>query len=100
MNINCVDPRGRTSVMIAIDNENIEMLDLLLKHGLDTADAIKHAVMEQNVAAVELLLNTDSANRRNAVSDTFVINCTLFAHCSSYSLNRKPADSDILHEKL
>ena len=32
INIGCVDPLGRSALLIAIDNENMEMVDLLLEH--------------------------------------------------------------------
>jgi ankyrin repeat protein len=30
LNVNCVDPLGRTALLISIENENIEMIELLL----------------------------------------------------------------------
>ena len=30
LNINCCDPLGRSALLMAIDNENLEMVDLLL----------------------------------------------------------------------
>ena len=39
LNINCCDPLGRSALLMAIDNENLEMVDLLLDNkvrlGLD-----------------------------------------------------------------
>ena len=32
INIDCVDPLGRTALLMAIDNENMEMLELLLEN--------------------------------------------------------------------
>ena len=32
INMNCVDPLGRTAMLMAIDNENMEMLELLLEN--------------------------------------------------------------------
>ena len=32
LNINCMDPLGRTALLMAIDNENMEMLELLLEN--------------------------------------------------------------------
>lgn len=42
--------------MIAIDNENIEMIALLVSARVELGDALLHAINEQNVDAVELLL--------------------------------------------
>ena len=30
LNINCTDPLGRSALLMAIDNENLEMVELLL----------------------------------------------------------------------
>ena len=32
LNINCCDPLGRSALLMAIDNENLEMVDLLLEN--------------------------------------------------------------------
>ena len=32
INIDCVDPLGRTALLMGIDNENLEMVELLLDH--------------------------------------------------------------------
>ena len=57
ININCVDPLGRTALLIAIENENIEMIELLLANRIEVGDALLHAINEENVEAVELILN-------------------------------------------
>lgn len=56
LNINCVDPLGRTALLISIENENIEMMQLLLSYNVELGDALLHAISEENVEAVELLL--------------------------------------------
>ncbi|XP_064607916.1 transient receptor potential-gamma protein-like [Liolophura sinensis] len=56
ININCVDPLGRTALLIAIENENVEMIELLLSHNVEIGDALLHAINEENVEAVELIL--------------------------------------------
>lgn len=56
-NINCVDPLGRTALLIAIENENIEMIELLLDNNIETGDAILYAIGEENVEAVEIIIN-------------------------------------------
>ncbi|KAL3880335.1 hypothetical protein ACJMK2_032583 [Sinanodonta woodiana] len=63
LNINCVDPLGRTALLIAIENENIEMIELLLSHNIEIGDALLHAIEEENVEAVELILNHELANK-------------------------------------
>ncbi|KAK2704154.1 transient receptor potential-gamma protein-like isoform X2 [Artemia franciscana] len=57
IDINCVDPLGRSALLIAIDNENFEMIELLLKFQVETKDALLHAISEEYVEAVELLLD-------------------------------------------
>jgi transient-receptor-potential-like protein len=54
--INCVDSLGRGSLTIAIDQENLEMVELLVVMGVDTKDALLHAINVEFVEAVELLL--------------------------------------------
>jgi len=56
LNINCVDPLGRTALRIAIENENIDIIDALLRFGAELGDALLHAISEDNVEAVELIL--------------------------------------------
>ncbi|CAI4230702.1 unnamed protein product [Auanema sp. JU1783] len=55
--INCVDPLGRNALLIAIENENIEMIELLLDNNIETGDAILYAIGEENVEAVEILVH-------------------------------------------
>lgn len=56
LNINCVDPLGRTALLIAIENENIEMIEVLLDNNCETGDALLYAINEENVEAVEIIL--------------------------------------------
>ncbi|XP_045125092.1 transient receptor potential-gamma protein-like isoform X16 [Portunus trituberculatus] len=56
ININCVDPLGRSALLMAIDNENLEMVELLIKFKVETKDALLHAISEEYVEAVEVLL--------------------------------------------
>ncbi|XP_026168571.1 short transient receptor potential channel 4b [Mastacembelus armatus] len=57
ININCIDPLGRTALLIAIENENLEIIDLLLSYNVHVGDALLHAIRKEVVGAVELLLN-------------------------------------------
>lgn len=56
-NINAVDPLGRSALYIAIEYENIEMIETLLEFHVDVGEALLHAINEEFVEAVELLLN-------------------------------------------
>ena len=51
-----MDPLGRRALTLAIDNENLEMVELLVIMGVDTKDALLHAINAEFVEAVELLL--------------------------------------------
>lgn len=63
ININCVDPMGRSALLMAIDNENLEMVSLLISYNVDTKDALLHAISEEFVEAVEMLLDHEDCNR-------------------------------------
>lgn len=56
MDVNCWDPLGRSALIVAIDNENLEMVELLVIMGVATKDALLHAINKEFVEAVELLL--------------------------------------------
>lgn len=61
ISINCVDPLGRSALLMAIDNENLEMVELLIEHKVDTKDALLHAISEEFVEAVEVLLEHEES---------------------------------------
>ena len=54
--INCMDPLGRTALSIAIINENPELMEILLENGILTYDSLLLAIDEEYVEGVELLL--------------------------------------------
>ncbi|XP_013773346.1 transient-receptor-potential-like protein isoform X1 [Limulus polyphemus] len=56
LDANCIDPLGRSAMLMAIDNENLDMLELLVIEGVQTNDALLHAINVEYVEAVELLL--------------------------------------------
>lgn len=56
MDINCVDPLGRGALLMAIEAEQLAMVELLIVMGVKTADALLHAIDREFVEAVELLL--------------------------------------------
>lgn len=57
LDINCCDPLARNALIIAIDNENLEMVKILVEAHINIKDAILYAIDENFVEAVELLLN-------------------------------------------
>lgn len=56
IDINCVDSLGRGALSIAIDAENLEMVELLVIMSVETKDALLQAINAEFVEAVELLL--------------------------------------------
>lgn len=54
--INCMDPLGRTGLIIAIENENLQMMQFLIESGIEPKDAILVAIREDYVEGVECLL--------------------------------------------
>uniref|UniRef100_A0A673HZJ6 Short transient receptor potential channel 4-like n=1 Tax=Sinocyclocheilus rhinocerous TaxID=307959 RepID=A0A673HZJ6_9TELE len=47
ININCIDPLGRTALLIAIENENLEIIELLLSFNVYVGDALLHAIRKE-----------------------------------------------------
>lgn len=62
LNINCVDPLQRSALIAAIENENIELIQLLLESGIQVKDALLHAIKEEYIEAVETLLQWEEEN--------------------------------------
>lgn len=56
IDVNCVDSLGRGAINLAIENENLEMVELLIVMGVRPRDALLHAINAEFVEAVELLL--------------------------------------------
>ncbi|XP_050543532.1 transient-receptor-potential-like protein isoform X2 [Daktulosphaira vitifoliae] len=56
LDINCMDSFGRGAINLAIDSENLEMLEMLVVMGVSPKDTLLHAINAEFVEAVELLL--------------------------------------------
>ncbi|XP_077268928.1 LOW QUALITY PROTEIN: transient receptor potential-like [Temnothorax americanus] len=56
LDTNCVDSLGRSALTLAIEAENLEMVELLVVMEVETKDALLHAIDQEFVEAVELLL--------------------------------------------
>lgn len=56
LNVNCVDSLGRGALTLAIDGENLEMVELLVIMQVETKDALLLSINAEFVEAVELLL--------------------------------------------
>lgn len=69
ININCIDPLGRTALLIGIENENLEIIELLLSFNVYVGDALLHAIRKEVVGAVELLLNHKKPSGEKQVSN-------------------------------
>ncbi|CAH1778072.1 unnamed protein product [Owenia fusiformis] len=64
VNINCTNILGRSAIQIAVDNENIEIVELLLKQdGVKIGDALLYAIREGVYRIVEMLINHPSISR-------------------------------------
>lgn len=55
-NVNCVDPLNRSALIASIENENIDLIKILLEYNIEVNDALLHAISEEYVEGVELLL--------------------------------------------
>ncbi|VDK81514.1 unnamed protein product [Dibothriocephalus latus] len=61
LNVNCVDTMGRGVLRIAIEAEHIELLQMLLGYEqIELRDSLLHAINEEDVQAVELILQAQS----------------------------------------
>uniref|UniRef100_A0A094ZN20 Transient-receptor-potential-like protein n=1 Tax=Schistosoma haematobium TaxID=6185 RepID=A0A094ZN20_SCHHA len=61
LNLNCTDTLGRDVLRIAIENEHMELLQFLVAlPKLDLKDCILHAINEDNVIAVEIILHAQA----------------------------------------
>ncbi|KAL5112783.1 Transient receptor potential-gamma protein [Taenia crassiceps] len=65
INVNCMDDMGRGAIRIAIEAEQIELLQMLLTYEvIDLKDCLLHAISEENVQAVELILQAQSERQQ------------------------------------
>lgn len=58
-----MDSLGRGALTLAIESENLEMVELLIVMGVETKDALLHAINQEFVEAVELLLEHEELLR-------------------------------------
>jgi ankyrin repeat protein len=63
IDMNCVDSLGRGALTLAIESENLEMVELLIVMGVETKDSLLHAINQEFVEAVELLLEHEELLR-------------------------------------
>uniref|UniRef100_A0A8R1HR56 ANK_REP_REGION domain-containing protein n=1 Tax=Caenorhabditis japonica TaxID=281687 RepID=A0A8R1HR56_CAEJA len=64
LNVNCLDSMGRTALEIAVDNENMEVVELLLQQpDIRVGNALLCAIREGVYRLVEVLVNHPNINR-------------------------------------
>lgn len=64
LDINCCDPLARNALILAINNENVSMVKILVESGIRIGYALLYAIDENFVEAVELLLDHEEASYR------------------------------------
>ena len=70
VNVNCTNILGRSAIQIAVDNENGEIVELLLKQeGVKIGDALLYAIREGVYKIVEMLIDHPSITREMLGSD-------------------------------
>lgn len=74
--------------MLAIEAENLEMLELLIVMGVETKDALLHAIDQEFVEAVELLLEYEE-----------LLTNEMIENCESKLMFPKCIMSRLLHKK-
>lgn len=67
--MNCVDSLGRGALTLALEAENLEMVELLVVMGVETKDALLHAIDQEFVEAVELLLEHEELLTVNQMTE-------------------------------
>ncbi|EEB10642.1 transient receptor potential protein, putative [Pediculus humanus corporis] len=99
LNINCTDSLRRSALVTAIENENMDLIKFLLKSNIKVKDALLHAIKEEFVEAVEVLLEWEekihvdgepySWEAVDSASATFTPDITpliLAAHTNNYEI--------------
>lgn len=88
INVNCLDPLGRSALLIAIENENLEVMELLLSHGVHVGDALLYAIRKEVVGAVELLLSyRKPSGEKQASNNMFILKLSIVIACVSLQLD-------------
>ncbi|XP_013791075.2 transient-receptor-potential-like protein [Limulus polyphemus] len=70
VNVNCTNILGRSAIQIAVDNENVEIVELLLQQEhVQIGDALLYAIREGVYKIVEMLINHPSITAGMLASD-------------------------------
>nr|XP_006813868.1 PREDICTED: short transient receptor potential channel 4-like [Saccoglossus kowalevskii] len=93
---NCVDYKGRSALILAIDNENIDMLHLLIQNDVIIDEAFLHAIDEGQYAAVEVFCKRALYLRARGID---ILNCGADSSLSSCDVTPivKAAQCNELH---
>ena len=101
VNVNARDMMGRSAIQIAVDNENVELVELLLKQSdIQIGDALLYAVREGVYRIVEMLidhptittdmLGGDWSNHKSAKNSADyaqdISPIILAAHCNQFEI--------------
>lgn len=91
VNVNCTNILGRSAIQIAVDNENVEIVELLLKQeGVKIGDALLYAIREGVYRIVEMLIDHPSITREMLGSDWARYKGQLGEESSDYSSDISP----------
>lgn len=71
LDVNCMDSLGRGALALAIEAENLQMVELLVVMGVETRDALLHAIDSEFVEAVELLLEHEELMQSDEAATGF-----------------------------
>ncbi|XP_043250231.1 transient-receptor-potential-like protein [Colletes gigas] len=69
VDINCMDSLGRSALSLAIEAENLEMVELLIVLGVETKDSLLRAIDQEFVEAVELLLEHEELLTADSIAE-------------------------------
>lgn len=70
VNVNCTNILGRSAIQIAVDNENVEIVELLLQQeSVKIGDALLYAIREGVYKIVEMLINHPSITSEMLAND-------------------------------
>lgn len=102
VNVNCTNMLGRSAIQIAVDNENVELVEILLKQeGVKIGDALLYAIREGVYKIVEMLIDHPSitlemlgpdwskTKRRGEESSDYSSDISpiiLAAHCNQFEI--------------
>jgi len=97
--LNCVDPLGRSALVIAVENENMPLMEMLLEAGIRPKDALLVSIREDYVDGCEMLLRFEEETHKEGEAyswetmDNTVANFTaditpliLAAHRNNYEI--------------